>query len=314
MIPLKKNLKRIVICLVSIFLILGSYITINHALLRKTIYGDWNYLVKIGNYNLYPESSMKVLFFGSSHTYCSMDAKLLKEKYDVDAYVLATQRQSIKLNYYYIIEALKTQNPKTIVVELYMATRAEEYQDNDVLHDALDVLPMSYNKHQMIQNLVPEEDRLEFYFPIIKYHTRWKELSKEDFSYDYKKWIDVDRGYVRLNRVYPVECNLDYQFEEYKELSKQDLEYLEKIENLTKEKGIELIYMIAPYPMKQDDVNLTYTLENYANEKNIEFVNGYELMTELNYDANKDFCDEYGHLNESGAKKLTEYFAERFLD
>lgn len=296
--------------LLTVALFVSAYFILNHALLRKTKYGDWNYLVKVGNFDLIEKNTMDVIVLGSSHAYCSVDNLLLKEEYDIMSYTLATQQQSVKLNYYYFQEMLKTQSPDAVVIELFMVGRVNGYQSDDILHDAIDVLPMSWNKIQLIEDAVPEDKRMEHYFPIIKYHTRWKELTWDDFSFDYKSWIDEERGFVRLQRVYPTELDLSLSMGYEREISSEDLEYLGKIEELAKENNIELIYLYAPYPMDGNGVDYAYTIELYAQKKGITYINGYELLSELNYDGATDFCDEYGHLNENGAQKLTYYLGE----
>ncbi len=294
----------------TVCLFFAGFSYLGHTLMRKAKYGDWNYLIKVGNFDLIEENTMDVLFFGSSHTYCSIDPVLLKEDYGIESYVLATQQQSLILNYHYIIEALKTQSPHTIVVELFMVGRTNGYQNDEILHDAIDVLPLSLNKIEMIQAAVPEEKRMEHYFPIIKYHSRWKELTWDDFKLDYRGWVDENRGYVRLHHVYPTELDTTIPFGRERNLTDQEIEYLAKIEALAQENDIRLIYLYAPYPMDGNGVDYAYTLELYAEEKGVPYINGYELLTELNYDGNTDFCDEFGHLNESGAKKLTEYLVD----
>lgn len=307
---MKKKLIKTGKILLTAALFVLAYFVLNHALLRKTKYGDWNYLVKVGNFDLIEKNSMDVIVLGSSHAYCSIDNLLLKEKYGIESYTLATQQQSVKLNYYYFQEMLKTQSPEVVVVELFMVGRVNGYQSDDILHDAIDVLPMSMNKIQMIEDAVPEDKRMEHYFPIIKYHTRWKELTWDDFSFDYKSWVDEERGFVRLKQVYQTELDLSLSLGRVRELTAEELEYLGKIENLAAENNIKLIYLYAPYPMDGNGVDYAYTLEQYAKSKGILYLNGYELLTELNYDGATDFCDEYGHLNESGAIKLTHYLAQ----
>ena len=307
---MKKKLIKTGKILLTAALFVLAYFVLNHALLRKTKYGDWNYLVKVGNFDLIEKNSMDVIVLGSSHAYCSIDNLLLKEKYGFESYTLATQQQSVKLNYYYFQEMLKTQSPEVVVVELFMVGRVNGYQSDDILHDAIDVLPMSMNKIQMIEDAVPEDKRMEHYFPIIKYHTRWKELTWDDFSFDYKSWVDEERGFVRLKQVYQTELDLSLSLGRVRELTAEELEYLGKIENLAAENNIKLIYLYAPYPMDGNGVDYAYTLEQYAKSKGILYLNGYELLTELNYDGATDFCDEYGHLNESGAIKLTHYLAQ----
>lgn len=307
---MRKKVKQFSMVVLTCLIFIGGFFVMNHALMRKTKYGPWNYLIKIGNFHQVEENSLDVVILGASHAYCSVDNVLLKWWYEIESYTLATQQQSVKLNYYYFKEMLKTQSPKKVVLELFMIGRVDGYQEDDILHDAIDVLPWSMNKIEMIEDAVPEDKRMEYYFPIIKYHSRWKELTLDDFKLDYKKWIDEERGFARLKQVYPTELDLSLTPGSIRQISDEDLEYLGKIEQLAAENNIELIYLYAPYPMDGNGVDYAYTIGKYAQEKGITYLNGYELLSELNYDGATDFCDEYGHLNESGAQKLTHYLAQ----
>lgn len=59
-------------------------------------------------------------------------------------------------------------------------------------------MKLSKNKIEAILNCTPEKDRLSYYFPLLKYNSRWKELEVEDFKYDYTStdslsyWIKND--------------------------------------------------------------------------------------------------------------------------
>ena len=93
---MKKKLIKIGMALLTGILFVSTYYVLNHALLRKTKYGNWNYLVKVGNFHLIEENTLDVVVLGSSHAYCSIDNLLLKEEYGIESYTLATQQQSLK--------------------------------------------------------------------------------------------------------------------------------------------------------------------------------------------------------------------------
>ena len=109
---------------------------------KKNINGAWNYTVKVNAFKNLEKDILDVIFFGSSHAYCSFVPSEF-DKYGLDSYVLATQQQTSAMSYYYMVEALKTQSPSVIVYETYMIGEKEYIPEDSVIYDAADQLPMS---------------------------------------------------------------------------------------------------------------------------------------------------------------------------
>ena len=178
-----KTIKRIagIIGFILIFLLLLS--EASSLLMHKQIEGRWNMTAKVaGFYNEEP-NSFDVLFFGSSHMYCSVDPAIFYEESGLTSYVFATQQQPLWITCHYMVEALKFQHPQLMAVEINMAANFEapDYLDEGTNHSAIDPIPMSLNKLRMIYASVPKGERRYYIFNIMKYHDRWRELEKEDF-------------------------------------------------------------------------------------------------------------------------------------
>ncbi|HPZ60348.1 MAG TPA: hypothetical protein PK645_07420, partial [Bacillota bacterium] len=165
-----QTIKRIAgtIGFVLIFLLILS--GASDLLMHKQIEGRWNMTAKVvGFYNEEPDS-FDVMFFGSSHMYCSVDPAVFYEETGLKSYVFATQQQPLWITYHYMIEALKTQRPELLVVETHMAVQEEDYMDEATNHTAIDPIPMSKNKLDMIFASVPKGERRFYIFNIMKYH------------------------------------------------------------------------------------------------------------------------------------------------
>ena len=228
-----QSIKRIAgtIGFVLIFLLILS--GASDLLMHKQIEGRWNMTAKVvGFYNEEPDS-FDVMFFGSSHMYCSVDPAVFYEETGLKSYVFATQRQPLWITYHYMIEALKTQRPELLVVETHMAVQEEDYMDEATNHTAIDPIPMSKNKLDMIFASVPKGERRFYIFNIMKYHGRWEYLEKEDFVRAYEKTTDPDKGYVRLSEV-----SDDVVWEDVSSVTEsrvgtpKNIEYLHKIMDL----------------------------------------------------------------------------------
>ncbi len=148
---------------------------------RKTLTGAWNYTTKVSGYFNTEPNSIDVVGFGSSHMYCSVNPTVM-EPYNVNAYVLATQQQPVKASYYYMLEALKTQQPKAFIFEAYMVNNSSDDISDAIIADATDPLPLSGNKLKMIHSLTKnKKSQLSYYLTLFRYSGRWKEVTNLDF-------------------------------------------------------------------------------------------------------------------------------------
>lgn len=129
----------------------------------KTYNGSWNYMAKMNEFYALEEDSLDYICVGSSHAYCTVNPLEIWKKADLAGFVLATQKQPLDISYYYIKEAFKTQSPEVVLLESFMIAYEDEYAP-DAVHSALDPLRPSFNKLQLIHDVVDFENRPEFYF------------------------------------------------------------------------------------------------------------------------------------------------------
>lgn len=246
--------------------------------------------------------------------YCSINPIVLEKKYGISAYVLATQQQPVKASYYYMLQALKNQSPKVFIFETFMVNWDKKNLTDAIIADATEPLPMSLNKLQMIADLTKgREPKVPYFLTLFKYHDRWKELQRQDFTFERKEMSDATKGYVYLEDATPVTKNLFDQPPVINDICSEDLEYLEKMVALCRENNIQLILLYAPFSMDEFYYNTCYTVEHFADEHELDFINGYELITTIDFDFDKDFYD-VGHMNCNGSSKLTEYVGNYLID
>ena len=90
-----KNIKRIIGTLCFLMLFYAAFTGTSNLLMHKQVEGRWNMTAKVaGFYNEKP-NSFDVMFFGSSHMYCSVDPAVIKEETGLSSYVFATQQQPL---------------------------------------------------------------------------------------------------------------------------------------------------------------------------------------------------------------------------
>jgi hypothetical protein len=311
-----QSIKRIAgtIGFVLIFLLILS--GASDLLMHKQIEGRWNMTAKVvGFYNEEPDS-FDVMFFGSSHMYCSVDPAVFYEETGLKSYVFATQRQPLWITYHYMIEALKTQRPELLVVETHMAVQEEDYMDEATNHTAIDPIPMSKNKLDMIFASVPKGERRFYIFNIMKYHGRWEYLEKEDFVRAYEKTTDPDKGYVRLSEV-----SDDVVWEDVSSVTEsrvgtpKNIEYLHKIMDLAEKENIRLVLFKSPSNATVEEKMFCNGVAEAAAQRGVEFIdfNTREHYEAMGLDIQEDFYDQR-HLNETGMKKYVPYFSKFLVE
>lgn len=275
---------------------------VSHTLSYKALQND-----TVGSFYKVEHDSIDVLFVGSSHSYSSFSPMELWKETGIASYNLATASQSIPCSYYLIKEGIRTQHPKVIVLETFGFRYDTDYVSEARLHTAIDNIPIGLTKVELTENLLSENfdfhERLEYIFPIIRYHTRWYSLEPKD---------------IKPKKVYLRGFALQKKIEEQEQpelvtgmekIYLNNLEYFDKITNLCDENGIELVLCRTPmgenkkYNGMCQKVN---TLKQYVEDKKIRFVDFELLRDEIELDYAMDFKDGE-HLNIIGAGKTTKY-------
>ena len=139
-----------------------------------------------------------VLFFGDSSFVNCLFPMELWEDYGIPGYNLSCYGNTIPTSYWSIMNALDDAKPKLVVMATNGVREERKVTGNSSdLHTALDFWPMSRTKMQAIEDLTLDEEnpenkdddgndyqdiKWEFYAKLGKYHGRWSELTKADFS------------------------------------------------------------------------------------------------------------------------------------
>lgn len=161
------------------------------------------------------------------------------------------------MTYYYIKEAIKKQHPKVVVVDLYYAFESQINDDAANLHKSVDNLQWGASKIGAIMNAAPKSLRLELFYNMFLYHTRWNELEKEDFLYLTERPYNNTGGTeLRWGNVEFTSPNV-IPADQTKELTEDTVEALEKIVNLAAKNNVELVFTVFPY-IAADDYQACY--------------------------------------------------------
>lgn len=307
-----KKIKTILkpVIFVIIFALIFSYLT--ELFSRKTLTGDWNHTTKISGFYNEKENEFDIIYFGSSNTYCSFNPLVIYEETGLKSYVFASQQQPVWASYYYIKDALITQKPKLLIMDALMFSKDQEYYDDGVNYSFMDDIPLSKNKIDLAFASAPFEDGVRLLINFIKYHSRWNELTKEDYEFNRKDLRDYLKGYVYLDNTFKEATYPKTDVFESAPLAEKELEYLNKIIKLSKEENIPLLLVKTPSNATYEEQMLFNTVRDISKEQGVDFVNYNLLYEDIGLLMDEDFYDK-SHLNYKGAEKFSRYFARYTL-
>ncbi len=239
-----------------------------------------------------PEDSIDVFFIGDSMTYSAYTPMEMWEEEGFTSYVCGLGGGRMNQVYELLLEIVECQSPRVVVLEAHVATRGTSASSAALTEAAL-------------------------WFPILRYHDRWKSLTLNDFTgmveYTNRK---TDKGF-RMNHKVGAADEEGYMEETEESVSVSLISqlYLLRCRALCESNGIDLIVVATPSTVNWD-YKKHNAMEQIAQRYGIDFLD-LDLMTEeLGIDWDTDSRDGGDHLNYDGASKVSAYMggylAERY--
>lgn len=299
---------------------------------------------KLKAYYAEENNSIDVLICSTSHASKGILPMELYEKYGIKSYNLSTSIQPIEATYYVLSEALKTQSPKVFVFDvsnLFMSSSEKNYWQYvlDEMHFGKNKLAFAREYKRSAGNC--DETMEELLIPMLRYHTRWKELNKQDFIE-----IFMDKQYfgkggqinsiiagadVSVEQMNLIESELLkntekskylYDGEEIREeheegafysvdIPEKNIEWLKKIKALCDENDIQFLAIKVPTIYWPQSYRSAWTTEKCVIVRSLceeQGISYYDMLydTDLAIDWSHDTTDNGQHVNLYGAQKVSD--------
>lgn len=312
-----EKIKRIVSCFITVCLTIGTLSYLTDLMERKSSDQKYEDFWK-------QEDEFDVLFFGTSHMINGVFPMELWNDYGIVSYNFGGHANEIATTYWVMQNALEKTKPKVVVIDcLYVESNRKCSDHFSCIHLSLDTFPLSAVKVKAIWDLlddpVLEQDfedgkavkdteprtKIGLLWDFSVYHSRWNDIGQDDFepAATYEKGAESRIG---INYINP-----DKMVEEGKILpgSTGDA-YLRKMIEDCQNRGIEVVLTYLPFSATVDQQKTANYIFDIAQECDVNYINF--LNTDIvNYQT--DMYDN-GHLNPSGARKVTSYIGEYLVD
>lgn len=288
-------------------LLLAVCITALQRTLQDNYTGQW----QVDGFLDQPKNSLDVVFFGSSNMYRTVRPQQLLEETGLKGWNFGASSQFFSATGLYLETALKHQSPRVAVVEVMSLPEPPENTNREMLYWSLTPLPLSTEKLSFLweyfqgdlQQIIP------YVCNLYQFHSRWEnvDLAQQQATREQKKEEFLQsRGYrtsEEITKVYHKEL------ETADELPAENVKQLERMAQLCRENGVELVLFKSP--------NSDWSQKNsrkvarLAQQMGIPYLdyNSPELEQAIGLDYEHDFCDDV-HVNVWGAEKVTRHLGE----
>lgn len=302
---MKKYLSRIICVLLVIALAVGGLWYVNGVLIMKRSDG----ILTMQDFYAQPDGTVDVLLVGNSHSGINIDTATLWDSRGIAAYDLWGGVQPLWNSYHYIVEALKYQTPRLIVLEVMASTSDYEYSEeqNQIKNTA--GMRFSKNKLEAVRASAPEDRQLNLLLGFPLYHGRFDELTMEDFQhFPWSKGLENSKGSVLRYGTGSYEFESAEGISDTAPVMDKELEYLNKIIDLCREKSVPLMLLKTPSLEREQTQPILNTVAGIAEDNGLAFVNMNLMDDELGITADDWSLDR--HMNASGARKVSAWLAE----
>ena len=281
------------------------------------------------------ENTLDVLMVGASSTKTNFASPLAYKNFGFTSYTLSYDGTAFEMLEPLLKEAMKTQSPKLVLIDLRAVLTP---LTNQRARSVIDNMKWSDNKRETIEKYSSEDSKLSFYMTLDKYHTRWKDISSvlsyyyymlteplryDAFSQYSLKEIYIDKqhflkGFFTSTLIGETEMCVTFdEVTEKDRISDSAEKAILDMMQYLKEENINGVFFLSPMCYSERFVyeqRLPQQL-NYARD----FVreHGFECIDlrnnkdaeNMGFDHTTDFGDAR-HMNINGAVKFTNYFGK----
>ena len=214
------TLKALVFVLILILLLTGvSYLMMP----RDNTEQQWKHDVSANAFRAEPEDTLDVLFFGDSEVYTNIMPLRIWSAEGITSYCVSSSKQNLWYTFQLMLDALQTQSPKIIFLEANAIFRYFT-MDNFLLHGS------------------------ELFFPVLKYHDRWKTISFSDLTAQTQyTYIHNEKGYHFSKDIDPADTtHYGAPTKKMKQVSMVNRLYVQAIKSLCDRYHVRLVLLSTP--------------------------------------------------------------------
>lgn len=310
-------------------LFLGILLTISVSYISFSFYPNNGITMNWISFYSQEKNSIDVMIMGNSHAYSTFNTDMLNEQLKKKHYILASNSQNVTQTYYNLMEVLKYQKPKMVILETSAIDYNENWQngaeavfDRDWKKESnIDGMRFGLPKILAIINQYNYKNWPYAFFRISRSHQNWKDVNQLISNHNFTSVeVYAYRTFSPSTTVMSEDTKKQYAeaavSESLYKISDSNMKHFYMLAELCKKENIQLCLVSAPfYDVFIDSINYESeksSFEKLAAEADCVYLDINDYYDEIGLQAEdfEDFYSNYHHLNHSGADKVTAFMIE----
>lgn len=262
----------------------------------------------------FPKGTVDVLCTGNSTFRQGFSPNTVWHDYGIVAYSRVDSRQSPELTYFEVRDTLNRHDLKLVIMGVPRLFKEYDYVENEpLLRRSMDYKDMSIEKIKTAAAISSHTDIIEtisYIFPLIRYHSRWTDVTYEEAKQSFEQGHDFWRGEFRVNNLKVLEPrSFEDTSDEVPEYSKKAIKWYEKTIELCNSKGVKVI--IVSMPEVTNTRGMNQGVQEFADKYGADYLDfdTDELVEATGLNYREDFQGGH-HLAITGSRKISEYLGE----
>lgn len=272
----------------------------------------------INGYYDAPEDSADVVFIGNSHVYRFFQSAFAWRECGLASNSWSTSDLPYGAIRNVAVETLKTQSPKVVVFDLSVFANEKDSANNKI-YLLTQNMKISKNYFEMIRNYcsysnVKGSKVLQYYFPIIQFHDRWKSINQGDFCQTMPSYLNSCYQEKFLTNVVQDKTHIctdkRVAVAPGSEQALRDL-----LQWCSEQKDVDFLFYAAPLLKGDEQLGRINYLCDIVRDSGVQVINfnDQQNFEELGLDVHTDFQDS-NHTNVKGSLKFTKYLSSYLME
>ena len=277
--------------------------------------------IRIINFHKEPENSIDVLLLGSSATYSDFSSAYAYEKFGYTSFPYAIGGSTCTMWKPALQDALKTQKPKLVVVDVFGGGYTRDMVDSrsnqlSIVFSHTAFSPELLGSASEASALTDQSSTAGFIFPFIKYHNNVPACIPDlpdRLRLEFAGPSPLKGVYTNTRMRYLRQVDPSSFTDESIPLDEKSEKIIRDFIEYCKSEDVEVLFVKYPSVLTDFDkdelaVNLrSNRILEIAREQGCRTVNLQKHFYDIGLDERADFYN-HGHTNTRGQKKVTEYF------
>ncbi len=260
------------------------------------------------------DNALDAVYIGPSNVYAFWNPMIAWEEYGIAVQHYGSASIPVTVAEYLIREARKTQPDALYIVSIN--SLGEDGVLDKAMHYVVDNMPLSTEKLRLTNYMIKANglsfaDGLEYYFPIIRYHSRWNELPLGDSN-----WKDTIKNSSNYETYLTLSENATAKFsktDETKEISQLVTDGLNSLLDYCDREDVRVLFVTAPQARGSSVVKKFNTVNNLISSRGYTVLDLINNIEDTNIDLTRDYYNTR-HTNIHGAIKFTHYLSEYLIE